>query len=66
MIVYYIMIYYLQFIIKNGSVNLNPSLNETPGARSHPKISPVKTVNAIAIHGRGGVISLKCMARAKV
>ena len=37
------------FIIKNGSASLNPSLNpsldETPVARSHPKISPVKCVN---------------------
>ena len=74
MIVYYIMSY-LQFIInyksnfiiKNGSASLNPSLipsvipslNET---RSHPKISPVKCVNGTvktvnAIHGRGGVKS---------
>ena len=80
MIVYYIM-NYLQFvinyksnfIIRNGSASLNPSLipslnpslNETPLAWSHPKISPVKCVNGTvktvnAIHGRGGVISLKC------
>ena len=79
MITYYIMNfvqfiinYKSNFIIKNSSaslnpsliLSLNPSLNETPLAQSHPKISPVKCVNRTvktvnAIHGRGGVISLK-------
>ena len=75
--VQFIINYKSNFIIKNGSASLNPSLipslnpslNETPLARSHPKISPVKCVNGTvktvnAIHGRGGVISLKfsCVA----
>ena len=70
--VQFIINYKSNFIIKNSSASLNPSLipslnpslNETPLARSHPKISPVKCVNGTvktvnAIHGRGGVISLK-------